>query len=63
MRCGAFKVLSYPEKRSEKSGRTPVMDRITAGGTIAQFSRNRSVRFSLWNVEANEIAGKNLEGR
>ena len=37
MQRSTFKVLFYVKRQSEKSGRVPVMGRITINGTMSQF--------------------------
>lgn len=61
MTRSTFKVLFYLKRQSEKNGKVPVMGRITANGTISQFSCKLSVRPSLWDTKANKALGKSIE--
>ena len=57
-----FKVLLYLKKSSSgKSGKTPIMGRITVGDTVAQFSSKLSCTLSLWNPRASRLDGKSQE--
>ena len=50
MKDEKFKVLLYLKKSSpDKSGKTPIMGRITVGQSMAQFSCKLSCTPSLWN--------------
>lgn len=48
MKTEKFKVLLYLKKSSpDKSGKTPIMGRITVGKSMVQFSCKLLLRFSL----------------
>jgi len=62
MKTEKFKVLLYLKKSApDKSGKTPIMGRITVGDTIAQFSCKLSCTLSLWNPRASRLDGKSQE--
>lgn len=62
MKQGKFKVLLYLKKSSpDKSGKTPIMGRITVGQSMAQFSSKLSCTPSLWNPRASRLDGKSRE--
>ena len=58
-----FKVLFYVKKQSVKSGKAPIMGRITINGTQAGFSCKKEVSLALWDVKANRARGKSEEAR
>jgi len=62
MKDEKFKVLLYLKKSSpDKSGKTPIMGRITVGQSMAQFSCKLSCTPSLWNPRASRLEGKSRE--
>lgn len=62
MKKDKFKVLLYLKKSSpDKSGKAPIMGRITVGRTMAQFSLKLSCTPSLWDGRASRLAGKSRE--
>ncbi|WP_080904035.1 site-specific integrase [Parabacteroides sp. Marseille-P3160] len=62
MKQEKFKVLLYLKKSSpDKSGKTPIMGRITVGQSMAQFSSKLSCTLSLWNLRASRLDGKSRE--
>ena len=51
MKVEKFKVLLYLKKSGlDKSGKAPIMGRITVNRTMAQFSCKLSCTPGLWNV-------------
>ena len=59
MKVEKFKVLLYLKKSEpDKTGKAPIMGRITLNRTMAQFSCKLSVRSTLWDAKANKTAGK-----
>lgn len=62
MKVEKLKVLLYLKKSSpDKSGKTPVMGRITVNGTMAQFSCKLSCSLDLWNPRESRLNGKSQE--
>ncbi|KAA6333413.1 Tyrosine recombinase XerD [termite gut metagenome] len=62
MKDEKFKVLLYLKKSSpDKSGKTPIMGRITVGQSVAQFSCKLSCTPSLWNPRESRLNGKSRE--
>lgn len=62
MKDEKFKVLLYLKKSTpDKSGKTPIMGRITVGQSMAQFSSKLSCTPSLWNPRASRLDGKSRE--
>lgn len=62
MKKDKFKVLLYLKKSSpDKSGKAPIMGRITVGRTMAQFSLKLSCPPGLWDGRASRLAGKSRE--
>lgn len=62
MKQEKFKVLLYLKKSSsDKSGKTPIMGRITVGQSMAQFSCKLSCSPSLWNPRESRLNGKSRE--
>jgi hypothetical protein len=62
MKDEKFKVLLYLKKSTPgKSGKTPIMGRVTVGDTVAQFSSKLSCTLSLWNPRASRLDGKSQE--
>lgn len=62
MKQEKFKVLLYLKKSSpDKSGKTPIMGRITVGQSMAQFSCKRSCIPDLWNPRESRLNGKSHE--
>ncbi|MBD8390381.1 Arm DNA-binding domain-containing protein [Dysgonomonas sp. BGC7] len=54
-----LKVLFYLKKNQEKkNGLCPVMGRIHASKTMAQFSLKININAKLWNVKAGRLTGK-----
>ena len=62
MKPEKFKVLLYLKKSSpDKSGKTPIMGRITVGRSMTQFSCKLSCTPSLWNPRESRLNGKSRE--
>ncbi|MDR1501127.1 MAG: site-specific integrase [Prevotella sp.] len=62
MKQEKFKVLLYLKKSSpDKSGKTPIMGRITVGRSMVQFSCKLSCSPSLWNPRESRLNGKSRE--
>ena len=62
MKQEKFKVLLYLKKSSpDKSGKTPIMGRITVGRSMVQFSCKLSCTSSLWNPRESRLNGKSRE--
>jgi site-specific recombinase XerD len=62
MKQEKFKVLLYLKKSSpDKSGKAPVMGRVTVGKSMAQFSLKLSCTLSLWNPRESRLDGKSRE--
>ncbi len=62
MKSEKFKVLLYLKKSSpDKSGKTPIMGRITVGESMAQFSCKLSCTADLWNPRESRLNGKSRE--
>lgn len=62
MKVEKFKVLLYLKKSSlDKSGKAPIMGRITIGRSMAQFSLKLSCTPSLWNPRESRLDGKSRE--
>ena len=62
MKDEKFKVLLYLKKSSpDKSGKTPIMGRVTVGQSMAQFSCKLSCTSSLWNPRESRLNGKSRE--
>ncbi|PDP58827.1 site-specific integrase [Prevotella intermedia] len=62
MKTEKMKVLLYLKKSGlDKSGRTPIMGRITIGHSIAQFSCKLSCDPDLWNPRESRMDGKSRE--
>ena len=59
MKVEKFKVLLYL-KKSElgKTGKAPIMGRITLNRTMAQFSCKLSCTPELWNARESRLNGK-----
>lgn len=57
-----FKVLLYLKKSTpDKSGKTPIMGRITVGKSMSQFSCKISCTPELWNPRESRLNGKSRE--
>ena len=57
-----MKVLLYLKKSSrDRSGKAPIMGRITLGRSIAQFSCKLSCNPDLWNPRESRMDGKSRE--
>ena len=57
-----MKVLLYLKKSSrDRSGKAPIMGRITLGRSIAQFSCKLSCNPDLWNSRESRMSGKSRE--
>ena len=57
-----MKVLLYLKKSSRnRSGKAPIMGRITLGRSIAQFSCKLSCNSDLWNPRESRVDGKSRE--
>ncbi len=62
MKQEKFKVLLYLKKSSlDKSGKAPIMGRITIGRSMTQFSLKLSCTPSLWNPRESRLDGKSRE--
>lgn len=62
MKVEKFKVLLYLKKSGlDKSGKAPVMGRITVNRTMAQFSCKLSCTPELWNPRESRLNGKSKE--
>ena len=62
MKTEKMKVLLYLKKSGlDKSGRAPIMGRITVGHSIAQFSCKLSCDPDLWNPRESRMDGKSRE--
>ncbi|NDV96433.1 site-specific integrase [Dysgonomonas sp. 521] len=62
MKVEKFKVLLYLKKSSlDKSGKAPIMGRITVNNSISQFSCKLSCTPTLWNPRESRLDGKSRE--
>ena len=62
MKTEKMKVLLYLKKSGlDKSGKAPIMGRITIGRSIAQFSCKLSCNPDLWNPRESRMGGKSRE--
>ncbi len=62
MKVEKFKVLLYLKKSSpDKSGKAPIMGRITINNSMAQFSSKLSCTPKLWNPRESRLDGKSRE--
>ena len=62
MKVEKFKVLLYLKKSGlDKSGKAPIMGRITVNRTMAQFSSKLSCTPELWNPRESRLKGKSKE--
>ena len=62
MQTEKMKVLLYLKKSGmDKSGKAPIMGRITLGRSIAQFSCKLSCNSDLWNPRESRMGGKSRE--
>ena len=62
MKTEKMKVLLYLKKSGlDKSGKAPIMGRITIGRSIAQFSCKLSCNLDLWNPRESRMDGKSRE--
>ena len=62
MKIEKFKVLLYLKKSGlDKSGKAPIMGRITVNQTMAQFSCKLSCTPDLWNPRESRLNGKSKE--
>ena len=62
MKTEKMKVLLYLKKSGmDKSGKAPIMGRITFGRNIAQFSCKLSCNPDLWNPRESRLDGKSRE--
>ena len=62
MKVEKFKVLLYLKKSGlDKSGKAPIMGRITVNRTMAQFGCKRSCTPELWNPRESRLNGKSKE--
>ena len=62
MKVEKFKVLLYLKKSGlDKSGKAPIMGRITVNRTIAQFGCKLSCTPELWNPRESRLNGKSKE--
>ena len=62
MKVEKFKVLLYLKKSGlDKSGKAPIMGRITVNRTMAQFSSKLSCTPELWNPHESRLNGKSKE--
>ena len=59
MKVEKFKVLLYLKRSGlDKSGKAPIMGRITVNRTMAQFSSKLSCTPELWNPRESRLNGK-----
>ena len=62
MKVEKFKVLLYLKKSGlDKSGKAPIMGRITVNRTMAQFGCKLSCPPELWNPCESRLNGKSKE--
>lgn len=62
MKVEKFKVLLYLKKSEpDKTGKAPIMGRITLNRTMAQFSCKLSCTPGLWNARESRLNGKSRE--
>ena len=62
MKVEKFKVLLYLKKSSlDKSGKAPIMGRVTVNRSMAQFSCKLSCNPDLWNPRESRLNGKSHE--
>ncbi len=62
MKVEKFKVLLYLKKSSlDRSGKAPIMGRITVNNSISQFSCKLSCTPGLWNPRESRLDGKSRE--
>ena len=62
MKVEKFKVLLYLKKSGlDKSGKAPIMGRITLNGSMAQFGCKLSCPPDLWNARESRLNGKSKE--
>lgn len=62
MKVEKFKVLLYLKKSGlDKSGKAPIMGRITVNRTMSQFSSKLSCTPELWNPRESRLNGKSRE--
>jgi site-specific recombinase XerD len=62
MKVEKFKVLLYLKKSGlDKSGKAPIMGRITVNRSMSQFSCKLSCTPSLWNPRESRLDGKSRE--
>lgn len=62
MKVEKFKVLLYLKKSGlDKSGKAPIMGRITVNNSISQFSCKLSCTPTLWNPRESRLDGKSRE--
>ena len=62
MKAEKFKVLLYLKRSGlDKSGKAPIMGRITVNRTMAQFSSKLSCTPELWNPRESRLNGKSKE--
>jgi len=62
MKVEKFKVLLYLKKSGlDKSGKAPIMGRITVNNSMAQFSSKLSCTPGLWNPRESRLDGKSRE--
>ena len=62
MKQEKMKVLLYLKKSGlDKSGKAPIMGRITLGRNVAQFSCKLSCNPELWNPRESRVDGKSRE--
>ncbi|MFV0553524.1 MAG: Arm DNA-binding domain-containing protein [Mangrovibacterium sp.] len=62
MQISKFKVLLYLKKSSlDKSGKAPIMGRITVNHSMSQFSCKLSCTPELWNPRESRLKGKSGE--
>ena len=62
MKIEKFKVLLYLKKSGTgKSGKAPIMGRVTVNRTMAQFGCKLSCKPELWNARESRLDGKSRE--
>ena len=62
MKIEKFKVLLYLKRSvTDKSGKAPIMGRITVNRTMVQFSCKMPCAPELWNARESRLDGKSRE--
>ena len=64
MKIEKFKVLLYLKKSgADKSGKAPIMGRVTVNRTMAQFGCKLSCKPELWNARESRLDSKSREAK